>query len=157
MGHPAHTTHDLSCWMPERRVLFTGDLVFNGGTPFVVMGSVRRVRSTRSSVAAAFEATTIVPGHGAVCGPELIDGRLPALRPRLAGAAHRGRAAPLDVARQTDLGSFAELPDPRTHRRQPAPRLRRDARGAVLARRSICRRFGDMVAFNGGRPLRCLA
>src|SRR6266540_3564589 len=37
---PAHTTNDVVAWIPERRVLFAGDLVFNGGTPFVVMGSV---------------------------------------------------------------------------------------------------------------------
>ena len=37
---PAHTTNDIVAWLPERRILFAGDLVFNGGTPFVVMGSV---------------------------------------------------------------------------------------------------------------------
>ncbi len=37
---PARTTNDIIVWMPERKILFTGDLVFNGGTPFVVMGSV---------------------------------------------------------------------------------------------------------------------
>ena len=36
----AHTTNDIVAWIPEHRVLFSGDLVFNGGTPFVVMGSV---------------------------------------------------------------------------------------------------------------------
>ena len=39
-------------WIPERSVLFTGDLVFVGGTPFVPMGSVQRFASTRSIVAA---------------------------------------------------------------------------------------------------------
>ena len=37
---PAHTTNDVVVWVPERRLLFTGDLVFNGGTPFVAMGSI---------------------------------------------------------------------------------------------------------------------
>ena len=37
---PAHTTNDVVVWLPERRLLFTGDLVFNGGTPFVAMGSI---------------------------------------------------------------------------------------------------------------------
>ena len=37
---PAHTAGDVVAWLPEVSVLFTGDLVFNGGTPFVVMGSV---------------------------------------------------------------------------------------------------------------------
>src|SRR5437870_416811 len=38
---PAHTTSDAVLWLPERRVLFAGDLVFSGGTPFVLMGSVK--------------------------------------------------------------------------------------------------------------------
>ena len=42
---PAHTTNDVVAWIPERRVLFAGDLVFNGGTPFVVMGSVAGSRA----------------------------------------------------------------------------------------------------------------
>ena len=37
---PAHTTNDVVVWFPERRLLFTGDLAFNGGTPFVAMGSI---------------------------------------------------------------------------------------------------------------------
>ena len=37
---PAHTTKNVVVWIPERAVLFSGDLVFVGGTPFVPMGSV---------------------------------------------------------------------------------------------------------------------
>ena len=40
-GTAAHTTNDVVAWIPERKVLFSGDLVFNGGTPFVLMGSVK--------------------------------------------------------------------------------------------------------------------
>jgi glyoxylase-like metal-dependent hydrolase (beta-lactamase superfamily II) len=39
-GGPAHTTGDLAVWLPEERVLFSGDLVFAGLTPLVFMGSV---------------------------------------------------------------------------------------------------------------------
>ena len=40
IGGAAPTTNDVVAWIPDRKVLFSGDLVFNGGTPFVVMGSV---------------------------------------------------------------------------------------------------------------------
>ncbi|WP_262402205.1 MBL fold metallo-hydrolase [Actinomadura sp. CNU-125] len=40
VGTAAHTTNDSIVWIPERRVLFCGDLLFNGGTPFVLQGSV---------------------------------------------------------------------------------------------------------------------
>ncbi|MBV9174268.1 MAG: MBL fold metallo-hydrolase [Chloroflexi bacterium] len=37
---PAHTTNDVVVWLPEQSVMFTGDLLCVGGTPFVPMGSV---------------------------------------------------------------------------------------------------------------------
>ena len=37
---PAHTTNDTVVWLPDLKLLFSGDLIFNEGTPFVVMGSV---------------------------------------------------------------------------------------------------------------------
>ena len=49
IGPPAHTTGDVVAWLPEESVLFAGDLVFNGGTPFVLMGSVAGLARRRSS------------------------------------------------------------------------------------------------------------
>ena len=40
VGQPAHTTNDSIVWLPEESVLFAGDLLFSGGTPFLLMGSV---------------------------------------------------------------------------------------------------------------------
>ena len=40
VGGPAHTDNDSLVWLPEQKVLLCGDLLFNGGTPFVLMGSV---------------------------------------------------------------------------------------------------------------------
>ncbi|WP_199537194.1 MBL fold metallo-hydrolase [Spongiactinospora gelatinilytica] len=37
---PAHTRGDVIAWLPEERVAFAGDLVINGGQPFLVEGSV---------------------------------------------------------------------------------------------------------------------
>ena len=34
VGTPAHTTNDSIIWLPDRKVLYCGDLLFNGGTPF---------------------------------------------------------------------------------------------------------------------------
>ena len=69
---PAHTTNDIIGWIPERKVLFSGDLIFNQGTPFAAMGSIagwlRALERLRG-----LGAETIVPGHGPVCGPEVID------------------------------------------------------------------------------------
>jgi cyclase len=158
VGTPAHTTGDVVGWLPADRVLFAGDLVFNGGTPFVLMGSVmgaieacERLRS--------FGAETVVPGHGEVCGPEAIDGMERYLRfvQDVALRALDAGLSPLDAARETDLGDFAELHD----RERIAGNLHRAMlelggaeRGAPI---DVLAAFGDMLSYNGGGPLRCLA
>src|SRR5207244_1998641 len=56
----------------EHRLLYAGDLVFNGGTPFALMGTVSGwLRALDRLRALAPE--RIVPGHGPVCGPEILD------------------------------------------------------------------------------------
>ncbi|MFE2143820.1 MBL fold metallo-hydrolase [Streptomyces sp. NPDC059456] len=112
IGPAAHTTDDTVVWLPDRGVLFTGDLVMNGVTPFCVMGSVagslRALERLRE-----LGATTVVPGHGPVAGPEVFDVNAGYLR-RIQDLAREGVAAgvtPLELARATDLGPYAELLD----------------------------------------------
>ena len=69
---PAHTTNDTVVWLPDLKLLFSGDLIFNEGTPFVVMGSVAGSLEAVERLR-ALGPETIVPGHGPVCGPELFD------------------------------------------------------------------------------------
>jgi cyclase len=104
-------------------------------------------------------AQVIVPGHGDVCGPDVIDRVADYLHflQKVAAEGHAAGLSPLDAARQSDLGAFAELSDPERivgnlHRayaeldgKEPGAPINA---GAAL---------GDMVAYNGGRPLRCLA
>ncbi|HUO40960.1 MAG TPA: hypothetical protein VMU34_25345 [Mycobacterium sp.] len=58
-------------------------------------------------------AETIIPGHGAVAGPELINHVLGYLRfvETSAQAGHDAGLSPLDTARELDLGQYAELLD----------------------------------------------
>jgi cyclase len=155
---PAHTTNDVVAWVPDRKLLFAGDVVFNGGTPFVVMGSVA------GSIAAverlqALGAETIVPGHGDVCGPEVLQDQLDYLRfvQSLADDVVTSGTPVLDVARGADLGRFGEWHD--TERivgnlhRAVAERNGLPNGGAM----DILGPIGEMIEFNGGRPLRCLA
>src|SRR5436309_1333069 len=37
---PAHTTNDVVAWIPDRKVLFCGDVVLADATPFCLMGSI---------------------------------------------------------------------------------------------------------------------
>ncbi|MFJ8827583.1 MBL fold metallo-hydrolase [Streptomyces sp. NPDC102467] len=109
---PAHTAGDVVAWIPQRRVVFTGDLVWSGVTPYVLMGSVEGSLRALDELR-ALGATTVVPGHGAPGGPELFDRTEEYLR-WVRDLAVRGVAeglSPLQVARRADLGRFAHLLD----------------------------------------------
>ena len=140
-------------------MLFAGDLLFNGGTPFLLMGSITGAIEVLEQVVAPLGAQTIVPGHGPVGGPELIGEVLGYLR-FVQDTARRGRDAglsPLDAARQTDLGRYADLLDPERivgNLHRAYAELDGAERGAPI---DLVAALTDMIAYNGGRPLTCHA
>jgi cyclase len=154
----AHTNNDVVAWIPERRVLFSGDLVFNGGTPFVVMGSVAGSLEALDMIA-ELEPDVIVPGHGAPGGIEMIDRCGTYLR-WVQLSAERAVAAgltPLEAARELDLGEFGDLLDPE----RLAGNLHRafaECHGLGPGEPiDLVPAFTDMITLNGGKPLRCMA
>ncbi len=64
-GGPAHTPEDLVVWLPERRVLFVGDLVFRGRIPFVGQADSGAWIKALDRLL-AYDAALLVPGHGPV-------------------------------------------------------------------------------------------
>jgi cyclase len=109
---PAHTTNDVVAWLPGQRVLFAGDVVFNGVTPFVLMGSVAGSLSAVEKLR-ALGPTTIVPGHGAVGGAALLDHTADYLLwvQHLATEGIAVGLSPAEAAREADLAQYAELLD----------------------------------------------
>ena len=158
VGTPAHTTNDSIVWIPERRVLFSGDLLFHGGTPFLLQGSISGALLALDQLS-QLGAETIVPGHGEVCGPEVIDTVLGYLH-FVQDTAARGHAegiAPLELARQTDLGEYAGLLDAERivgNLHRAYAELDGAAPGAPM---DAVAALADMVAYNGGKPLTCHA
>jgi cyclase len=158
LGTAAHTTNDVVAWLPDDGVLFTGDLAFNGGTPFVLMGSVAGSLLALDRLV-ELDAEVIVPGHGPPTGPEVLDtvGSYVRLVQEHAEVAYKAGLTPLEAARQLDLGPFAELTD--------AERLAGNMHRAYAecagarpgAEIDLAAAFADMITMNGGRPLRCLA
>jgi cyclase len=151
---PAHTDNDVVAWLPERRVLFAGDLCFNGGQPNHVGGSIAGAIEAVAALR-ALEPTVIVPGHGGICGLEVLDdmdGYLSFVQ-RLAVEAIDAGVAPLDAARDTDAGRFADWLDEErlVGNLHLAMAEARGEKGVDLGAA-----FGDMMTFHGG-PLRCLA
>ena len=155
---PAHTTTDIVAWIPERKLLFSGDLIFNGGTPFALAGSIGGwLEALDRNEALGPE--TIVPGHGPVAGPGVIQEVRDYLL-FIQETAKRGLEAgtpPLELAQSLDLGKFDSLHDkerlvPNLHRAYSE--LRGEQWGKALDFRQM---FADMLTYNGGQPLRCLA
>jgi cyclase len=115
-GGPAHTTGDLIAWLPEDRVLFSGDLVFAGLTPLVFMGSVTGALAAVDWLA-SLQPDVVVPGHGPVLtGPEIeraFDEHRRYYRFVLDTAENglsRG-LPPLQAAREAGLGEFTGWAD----------------------------------------------
>jgi glyoxylase-like metal-dependent hydrolase (beta-lactamase superfamily II) len=110
---PAHTPEDLVVWMPQRRVLFAGDLVFRGRIPFVGQADSGRWIQALDTLL-GFDAAVIVPGHGpASTSPradlELTREYLAYLRLTMGAAAEQ--LEPFDEAYgRTDWSRFDKLP-----------------------------------------------
>jgi cyclase len=160
VGTPAHTTNDSIVWIPDRSVLFCGDLIFNGGTPFLLMGSVEGALEVVEQVLRPLGAQTIVPGHGPVfadAGP--LDATADYLRfvLDLARSCVAAGLPPLDAARTADLGRFAGWADRERivgNLHRACAELAGTPRGGTI---DVIAALTDMVAYNGGAPLTCLA
>lgn len=115
-GHAAHTSGDVVAWLPEERVLFTGDLVFHGLTPLVFMGSLEGALRSLEWVH-AFGPEHVVPGHGSLFGAAELDTVLGAHERYyrfVLDTARDGLArglTPLETARDCDLGEFSDWDD----------------------------------------------
>ncbi len=154
---PAHTTNDIVAWIPERELLIAGDILFNQGTPFAAGGSIIGWLQTLEEIR-ELDAKTFIPGHGPVCGPEVIDDVAAYLRfvQDRARAGFEADATPLEVARDTDLGRFSDWLDSERlvgNLHRAYSELRGEALGAPI---DFATMMAEMVEFNGG-PVRCVA
>ncbi|MFD5510384.1 MBL fold metallo-hydrolase [Streptomyces sp. NPDC059761] len=158
--HPgvAHTTGDSIVFLPRQRIVFTGDLVFAEGTPFLAMGSLagslRALELLRS-----LGAETVVPGHGPLTDPSAYEATERYLR-YVAELAREGRAeglTPLEAARQADLGEFAAWRESErlvANLHRAYAELAGEPEGAPL---NILAVLQDMTVMNGGTPILCHA
>ncbi|MFJ7208598.1 MBL fold metallo-hydrolase [Streptomyces sp. NPDC098789] len=158
--HPgvAHTVGDSVVWLPRQRTVFTGDLVFAEGTPFLAMGSL--AGSLRAlELLRALDAETVVPGHGPLTDPSAYEATERYLRyvDQLAREGKERGDTPLEVARRADLGEFALW---RESERLVANLHRAYAEldGGVLGEPlDIMAVLRDMTVMNGGVPIACHA
>ncbi|MBQ0944917.1 MBL fold metallo-hydrolase [Ideonella sp. 4Y16] len=110
---PSHTPEDLVISVPQRGVLFSGDLLFRGRVPFVGQAdSAGWIKALDGMLAA--QPTVVVPGHGPASTEPRADMQLTRdylvyLRERMGEAARN--MDPFDEAyRATDWSRFEKLP-----------------------------------------------
>lgn len=61
-GHSAGT--DLVAYIPDAKVLFTGDMVFNKRIPYTADSDIRQWQGSLYRLVATYPAAKVVPGHG---------------------------------------------------------------------------------------------
>lgn len=60
---PAHTEGDILAWLPDEKVLFTGDILFIGGTPIMWAGPIGNWIAACDLIE-RLDPAVVVPGHG---------------------------------------------------------------------------------------------
>lgn len=67
-----HSRGSIVVYFPDRQLLFAGDLVFNGRTPFMGVADLSRWISALRELE-SWDIKQVVPGHGFVGGKELLS------------------------------------------------------------------------------------
>jgi glyoxylase-like metal-dependent hydrolase (beta-lactamase superfamily II) len=104
---PAHTAGDAIAWLPEQRVVFTGDILFVDGTPIVWQGPVSNwIRACELLL--GLDAEAIVPGHGPITdrrGPAAVKAYLEYVSGEARARYDAGLGA-AEAARDIALGDY---------------------------------------------------
>ncbi|WP_176562250.1 MBL fold metallo-hydrolase [Mycolicibacterium palauense] len=150
VGRRAHTAGDVIVWIARHRVLFAGDLLFSGGTPFVLSGSVAGSIAVLETVLKPLGAQTIVAGHGPLATADLIDDTAEYLKfiQRVSVQGVRAGLPPLQAAERADLGRYGSWLDAE----RIVGNLHRGYHEASQGKFAFdeARALSDMVALNGG-------
>jgi cyclase len=64
-----HTPCSSVVWLPNKKVLFAGDLIFQGRYPFLATANIEKLMEVLTLLP-GFGAQVIIPGHGLLCGNE---------------------------------------------------------------------------------------
>jgi cyclase len=109
---PAHTLGDTIIHVPDADAVFTGDLLFVGGTP-IVWASLSNWISACDRIL-ALNASLLIPGHGPVTDTSGVDDIRRYLRYVQEAARERFEAgmSAQDAADDIDISSFADWGEP---------------------------------------------
>ena len=71
-AHPGHTPTDLIIRIPDRDIVFTGDLLFYRSYPVAIDANMRACRKILDMFNSYGSKMRFVPGHGPVCGIDIV-------------------------------------------------------------------------------------
>ena len=109
---PAHTRGDVLVHVPEDRTVFTGDILFIGGTPIVWEGPISNWIAACDRIL-AMDVETIVPGHGPITDKRGVADvkRYLAFVQTEAAKRYEAGLSVEDAARDIALGEFSDWTD----------------------------------------------
>jgi glyoxylase-like metal-dependent hydrolase (beta-lactamase superfamily II) len=110
---PAHTAGDVIAHLPERRVVFAGDVLFRLCTPIGWDGTFDGWINALDRIV-ALDPEVVVPGHGPLCGvegPREMKSYLEYVRAESRLYFDAGLSA-LEAAKKIDLGPYADWTEP---------------------------------------------
>ncbi|MGH8986439.1 MAG: MBL fold metallo-hydrolase [Acidimicrobiia bacterium] len=104
---PAHTRGDVIAYLPDERLVFTGDLLFHSGHPVAWAGPVSNWIAACDRIV-ALDAATVVPGHGPVTDNRAVGNLKSYLEYLTAEARIRYDAGltPIEAARDISLADY---------------------------------------------------
>jgi glyoxylase-like metal-dependent hydrolase (beta-lactamase superfamily II) len=109
---PAHTAGDVIVHVPDARLLYSGDILFVGGTPIAWAGPIDRWIAALERIL-DMDVETILPGHGPVSGKSEV-GEMREYLVHVEQQARRRYEEGLsvdDAIASIDLGRWADLPE----------------------------------------------
>ncbi len=106
---PAHTRGDVIAYVPSKRIVFTGDILFANAHPIMWEGPSDNWVDACHRIC-ALDVDAVVPGHGPITDTQAVADTGRYLERLRAEAKLRWQAgmSPQDAARDIDLGEFAE-------------------------------------------------
>jgi len=110
---PAHTQGDVIVYLPEQRIVFTGDVLFRLCTPIGWEGTFANWKAALDAIV-ALAPDVVVPGHGPLCGvegPQEMRAYLDYVE-RESKAAFADGLTELEAAKRIDLGPYADWTEP---------------------------------------------
>ncbi len=111
---PAHTYGDTLVYLPQEKVLFTGDVAFHYLTPLGRDGHLSNWIRVANGILKHLDVTVLMPGHGPVSGKEVVSKTLRYLRlVKRTSRLHfeRGESAE-ETSRAIRLGQYADWVEP---------------------------------------------